>query len=549
MSAAAGRNLQKSSGEINASAQKRYEEAVATQEERASRLVLFERLFISCSLLCIATIFITGRSLARYVTAERLQAALQQSLFDAANQADLKGKQALLDSIQHAQSRLPRQWRPLADPRRIAGRLAQADAKRFRFHQRSTRQCRRRGQRSERAPLVKNVARGATSRHAGAADQPPAKELEVVNLLILKVLISKQPLISNDLFRGSESRPRQPDQPLLTSLLALPIMHGELMLGIVGVANRPGGYDAALADFLQPLVSTCGKLFYACANEQRQRQADLERQKFVFLVENSSDCIGMATLDGRMFYLNPGGRQLLGLATDTPIHETCLWDFYFEGGETFFREKALPSLESTGRWEGEVLVRDHGAHQAIAVFQNVFLVSSDDQSEPLYVAVVNRDITENKKVAKRSESSQGGGGSSQSVEEQIPLRGTCRSRRVTPDSSRPGLLPTVLHSILSCSRRRRAARPGYSPQRQAPASGHQRHSRFVENRGGASFSHRIHQLLPMANRPGNHVGGCGGWRGEAGPPGSDAGGQTAAIHFDRIHGACVKYYSTWSATP
>ncbi len=100
-----------------------------------------------------------------------------------------------------------------------------------------------------------------------------------------------------------------------------------------------------------------------------------------------------------MFFLNAAGRLLLGLRAETPIDSIFLWEFYFEAGESFFRERVMPSLMSTGRWEGEVTIRHACTQEAIVVMQSVFLVSSDDQSEPLYVAVVNRDIRESKRAA------------------------------------------------------------------------------------------------------------------------------------------------------
>lgn len=383
--------------EMNKSARESYDRAVANQVDSARSLQLFERIFFVASGLFLVTLLLTGRSLAKYVAAERSQAALQQSLFDAANQADLKAKQALLDSIQHAQSRyiasgdlVPILDELLTDLLRLTrsdfgfiGELLAGPTTGVKLG----------------ARVVKNVGWGAGAQQAGANPAAQKVELRIVEHLIAQVLSSKEPLISNEPPRGAEGSSRRVDVVSLSSFLVLPVLHGSTFVGVVGVGNRPGGYDPKLADFLQPLVSTCGKLFQACANERRQRQADLERQKFVFLVENSSDCIGMATLDGRMFFLNSAGRRLLGLAPEAPIGSTCLWDFYFEGGEKFFHEKLFSSLKSVGRWEGEVLVRNQITLQAVPVFQNVFLVSSDDQAEPLYVAVVNRDITESRRAA------------------------------------------------------------------------------------------------------------------------------------------------------
>ena len=46
------------------------------------------------------------------------------------------------------------------------------------------------------------------------------------------------------------------------------------------------------------------------------KQMDLERQKFMSLVETSTDFIGMAGIDFRTFYVNEAGLQLVGLARD-----------------------------------------------------------------------------------------------------------------------------------------------------------------------------------------------------------------------------------------
>jgi PAS domain-containing protein len=49
-----------------------------------------------------------------------------------------------------------------------------------------------------------------------------------------------------------------------------------------------------------------------------RKRAEEDREKFVALVEHSIDLIGMATLDGGVFYLNPAGRQLVGLGECEP---------------------------------------------------------------------------------------------------------------------------------------------------------------------------------------------------------------------------------------
>ena len=50
---------------------------------------------------------------------------------------------------------------------------------------------------------------------------------------------------------------------------------------------------------------------------ERKRMED-ERQVFVSLLDNSSDFIGVADPSGKPLYLNPAGRNMVGLAKDLP---------------------------------------------------------------------------------------------------------------------------------------------------------------------------------------------------------------------------------------
>ena len=96
--------LQHEAEELASSLRGRHERVVAHQLGSRQSLRFFQYVFVGCSVLFVPALFVTGRSLARYVQAERVQAALQQSYFESANQADLKAQQSLLDSIQYAQS-------------------------------------------------------------------------------------------------------------------------------------------------------------------------------------------------------------------------------------------------------------------------------------------------------------------------------------------------------------------------------------------------------------------------------------------------------------
>ncbi len=85
-----------------------------------------------------------------------------------------------------------------------------------------------------------------------------AKGLEFRNLntLLGAALVSEETVISN----SPETDPRRgglpPGHPPMNSFLGVPIKQGGEMIGMIGASNRPGGYDMALVEEIEPLLST-----------------------------------------------------------------------------------------------------------------------------------------------------------------------------------------------------------------------------------------------------------------------------------------------------
>ncbi len=67
--------------------------------------------------------------------------------------------------------------------------------------------------------------------------------------------------------------------PPLSSILGMPIYYGTRMVGMIGLANRPGGYDQAVIEHLGPIASTSAQLLAAVGRErERQESARLLHQ-------------------------------------------------------------------------------------------------------------------------------------------------------------------------------------------------------------------------------------------------------------------------------
>ncbi|MBW3584559.1 MAG: PAS domain S-box protein [Cyanobacteria bacterium 0813] len=123
-----------------------------------------------------------------------------------------------------------------------------------------------------------------------------------------------------------------------------------------------------------------------------------ERQKFVSLIENSSDFIGMATLEGQTLFVNEAGRKLVGVENLAAVLYTEIWDYI---GPTFkqkFTQEILPIIFSQGQWQGEGQMQHLRSGRRIDVVMNAFLVKHPQSSEPLCFAAVIRDVTKRKQA-------------------------------------------------------------------------------------------------------------------------------------------------------
>lgn len=136
----------------------------------------------------------------------------------------------------------------------------------------------------------------------------------------------------------------------------------------------------------------------SCIDITDRKLAMEEQQKFVALVENSSDFIAIATLEGNPFYINQAGRQLVGLESLEEILATDIFDYHTEESKVRFREIAVPALMTTGHWEGEGQFCHFKNGKLIDVYITVFLVKNPKSGEPLCIATVTRDITEQKRA-------------------------------------------------------------------------------------------------------------------------------------------------------
>jgi len=97
-----------------------------------------------------------------------------------------------------------------------------------------------------------------------------------LNNLLGEVILTATPLISNEPATHPKSGGLPKGHPSLEAFMGLPFFSGSEMVGLIGIANCPDGYDLDMVEFLMPLLSTFGQVISAYRNAARR--SSTERQ-------------------------------------------------------------------------------------------------------------------------------------------------------------------------------------------------------------------------------------------------------------------------------
>ncbi len=133
------------------------------------------------------------------------------------------------------------------------------------------------------------------------------------------------------------------------------------------------------------------------------KRAQEEREKLIALVENSADFIGMATLEGKPFYANKAGRELLGLDQSLDLDAENILDYFDPETAALLKNTGIPTSFAAGQWAGEGNVRNAKTSELTPMHIHLFLVRNFETQEPICLATVQRNISDLKDAEKKLE--------------------------------------------------------------------------------------------------------------------------------------------------
>jgi PAS domain S-box-containing protein len=134
------------------------------------------------------------------------------------------------------------------------------------------------------------------------------------------------------------------------------------------------------------------------------REMEMDRSKLISLIEESSDFVGIADLDGNLQYHNPSARLMVGLPYDYDMSRMKISDMHPEWAAKQALEVAIPAVYEKGIWTGETALL-HRDGQEIPVLQALNL-HRDAMGEPVCFTTIMRDITELKAAEEATKASE-----------------------------------------------------------------------------------------------------------------------------------------------
>jgi PAS domain S-box-containing protein len=222
--------------------------------------------------------------------------------------------------------------------------------------------------------------------------------------LFVRVLDTRAPVIVNDT-SGDPNIELPPDHPPVRSFLGLPFLEGRRLIGMVGLANAPDGYDADTVAYLEPFVSTGANLLAAHRLAQRRRASERalaeSEARLRAIVDTAVDAIVTVDASARIERANPAVTRLFGYQ---PM-ELIGTPFTHLVGRLPLDPSVLEAPQSAGRLPGQLET------WVLGVTEEILGIRSDGSCFPLEIAIsqmwlgerrmftaIIRDATERRRI-------------------------------------------------------------------------------------------------------------------------------------------------------
>jgi PAS domain S-box-containing protein len=215
--------------------------------------------------------------------------------------------------------------------------------------------------------------------------------------LISAPLLSGEPLLSSDPALDPRRGGLPPGHPPLHNFLAIPVLDTAGVVAMVGLANRPAGFDLGLIEQLQPLLATIGQLVRAEAAMRTSREG---KQRLAATIEAARVGTWEWNVQTGELLINERWAGMLGYSV-ADLMPTSIGTWY-QLGHPQDLERAHALLLANFRnefdyYDSEFRLR-HKAGHWVWVHARGRIASRDGSDRPLKMYGTHTDITERKRA-------------------------------------------------------------------------------------------------------------------------------------------------------
>ena len=125
-----------------------------------------------------------------------------------------------------------------------------------------------------RTHAITNIAWNEETRKFYDENAPGGMEFINLKTLFGAVLSTGEIVVTNRPKDDPRSGGLPEGHPALNAFLGVPFHIGDRMVGMIGIANRPDGYDESVIELIEPLMATCGNLMGAVESQRQRVEAE-----------------------------------------------------------------------------------------------------------------------------------------------------------------------------------------------------------------------------------------------------------------------------------
>lgn len=220
---------------------------------------------------------------------------------------------------------------------------------------------------------------------------PQGMEFTKLKSLFGLAMTTEKPVITNDPYHDLH-RDGQPEGcPALNSFLCLPIHHGDELVALFGIANRPDGYNQTLVDFLQPLLTNIGQLVIAVRLQEERKRYQAKLQLAASVFSHAREGIMITDVTGNIIEVNDTLTKITGYDRDEILGMNPRILKSDQHSPEFY-VSMWQSITEHGHWSGEVWNR----HKSGALYAGMLTISAvrDTSGEIQNYVSLFTDITQ-----------------------------------------------------------------------------------------------------------------------------------------------------------